>query len=178
MSPPRCPRYWRGTDFGITLARSAEETLQALAPQGTGFGVSSPRPGLPDQDGYEICGKIRKCSISAPESSSARRRSSARSGAPVGRGPEALQRDGGQFEDILEQHRAFLADTLHQLRNPLSALLLIVLMVAVLLPLGIPLAVSVAALSSRRSSATGSTTRHASRPACLASTANNRSLRA
>jgi len=45
--------------FDVTHARSGEEALQALVPEG-GFGVVLLDLGLPDQDGYEVCGKIRK----------------------------------------------------------------------------------------------------------------------
>ncbi|WP_405438018.1 response regulator transcription factor [Streptomyces avidinii] len=51
--------------FQVTHARNGEEALQALLPAGAPAG---PQPygvilldlGLPDQDGYEVCGKIRK----------------------------------------------------------------------------------------------------------------------
>ncbi|WP_369249627.1 response regulator transcription factor [Streptomyces sp. R41] len=46
--------------FDVTHARSGEEALQALVPEGDGFGVVLLDLGLPDQDGYEVCGKIRK----------------------------------------------------------------------------------------------------------------------
>ncbi|WP_327318285.1 response regulator transcription factor [Streptomyces sp. NBC_01235] len=46
--------------FDVTHARSGEEALQALVPEGPGFGVVLLDLGLPDQDGYEVCGKIRK----------------------------------------------------------------------------------------------------------------------
>ncbi|MFD1656871.1 response regulator transcription factor [Streptomyces caeni] len=46
--------------FDVTHARSGEEALQALVPEGSGFGVVLLDLGLPDQDGYEVCGKIRK----------------------------------------------------------------------------------------------------------------------
>ncbi|MGW7332855.1 response regulator transcription factor [Streptomyces sp. NPDC054840] len=51
--------------FQVTHARNGEEALQALLPAGA---TAGPQPygvilldlGLPDQDGYEVCGKIRK----------------------------------------------------------------------------------------------------------------------
>ncbi|MFD5497352.1 response regulator transcription factor [Streptomyces sp. NPDC001812] len=46
--------------FDVTHARSGEEALQALVPEPDGFGVVLLDLGLPDQDGYEVCGKIRK----------------------------------------------------------------------------------------------------------------------
>ncbi|MFJ2604393.1 MULTISPECIES: response regulator transcription factor [unclassified Streptomyces] len=46
--------------FDVTHARSGEEALRALIPEGEGFGVVLLDLGLPDQDGYEVCGKIRK----------------------------------------------------------------------------------------------------------------------
>ncbi|MCX4716405.1 MULTISPECIES: response regulator transcription factor [Streptomyces] len=51
--------------FQVTHARNGEEALQALLPAGapTGpqpYGVILLDLGLPDQDGYEVCGKIRK----------------------------------------------------------------------------------------------------------------------
>ncbi|MEV6952955.1 response regulator transcription factor [Streptomyces sp. NPDC051183] len=51
--------------FQVTHARSGEEALQALLPAGapphvTPYGVILLDLGLPDQDGYEVCGKIRK----------------------------------------------------------------------------------------------------------------------
>lgn len=51
--------------FRVTHARSGEEALQALLPAGspphvTPYGVILLDLGLPDQDGYEVCGKIRK----------------------------------------------------------------------------------------------------------------------
>lgn len=51
--------------FKVTHARSGEEALQALLsagapPQASPYGVILLDLGLPDQDGYEVCGKIRK----------------------------------------------------------------------------------------------------------------------
>nr|WSX49440.1 response regulator transcription factor [Streptomyces sp. NBC_00974] len=51
--------------FRVTHARSGEEALQALLPAGAQacaapYGVILLDLGLPDQDGYEVCGKIRK----------------------------------------------------------------------------------------------------------------------
>ncbi|MFF3013910.1 response regulator transcription factor [Streptomyces sp. NPDC057939] len=51
--------------FRVTHARSGEEALQALLtagspPGASPYGVILLDLGLPDQDGYEVCGKIRK----------------------------------------------------------------------------------------------------------------------
>jgi DNA-binding response OmpR family regulator len=46
--------------FDVTHARSGEEALRALVPDSANFGVVLLDLGLPDQDGYEVCGKIRK----------------------------------------------------------------------------------------------------------------------
>ncbi|WP_328927998.1 response regulator transcription factor [Streptomyces sp. NBC_00190] len=51
--------------FQVTHARNGEEALQALLPAGAQpaahpYGVILLDLGLPDQDGYEVCGKIRK----------------------------------------------------------------------------------------------------------------------
>ncbi|MFB7998709.1 response regulator transcription factor [Streptomyces sp. NPDC056002] len=46
--------------FDVTHARSGEEALRALVPEADVFGVVLLDLGLPDQDGYEVCGKIRK----------------------------------------------------------------------------------------------------------------------
>ncbi|MEU1367586.1 response regulator transcription factor [Streptomyces sp. NPDC005803] len=47
--------------FQVVHARSGEEALQALLPTDTEpFGVVLLDLGLPDQGGYEVCGKIRK----------------------------------------------------------------------------------------------------------------------
>jgi len=47
--------------FKVVHARNGEEALQALLPaEQEPFGVILLDLGLPDQDGYEVCGKIRK----------------------------------------------------------------------------------------------------------------------
>ncbi|MGW0465991.1 response regulator transcription factor [Streptomyces sp. NPDC003027] len=50
--------------FTVTHARSGEEALQAVLPAAHGerpaYGVILLDLGLPDQDGYQVCGRIRK----------------------------------------------------------------------------------------------------------------------
>ncbi|MFF9127624.1 response regulator transcription factor [Streptomyces sp. NPDC014889] len=46
--------------FDVTHARSGEEALQAFVPESASFGVVLLDLGLPDQDGYEVCARIRK----------------------------------------------------------------------------------------------------------------------
>ncbi|MFF7180926.1 response regulator [Streptomyces sp. NPDC008121] len=50
--------------FAVTHARNGEEALQAVLPAAHGerpsFGVILLDLGLPDQDGYQVCGRIRK----------------------------------------------------------------------------------------------------------------------
>ncbi|WP_328536311.1 response regulator transcription factor [Streptomyces sp. NBC_00344] len=50
--------------FRVVHARSGEEALRALLPDDEEpFGVILLDLGLPDQDGYEVCGKIRKRTV-------------------------------------------------------------------------------------------------------------------
>ncbi|MFE6853109.1 response regulator transcription factor, partial [Streptomyces sp. NPDC057674] len=50
--------------FTVTHARNGEEALQAVLPTAQGerpsYGVILLDLGLPDQDGYQVCGRIRK----------------------------------------------------------------------------------------------------------------------
>ncbi|MBH5337337.1 response regulator transcription factor [Streptomyces pactum] len=46
--------------FDVTHARGGEEALQALLPGRTPFGVILLDLGLPDRDGFEVCGRIRR----------------------------------------------------------------------------------------------------------------------
>ena len=60
MSPPPCPRFSRGTVSTSRTPAAARRPSRPSSPRATASASSSSTSGLPDQDGYEVCGKIRK----------------------------------------------------------------------------------------------------------------------